>query len=88
VIPGAPGVPVGGDTGGAGVILRVVSRGFCACADLEVSSTKVPATTTSVRTAFALVKAPLNAHDERSCSGVELVVCVSLTHERTVYFTL
>ena len=32
-MPGVPGVPVGGVTGGAGVIFRVVSRGSCARAD-------------------------------------------------------
>lgn len=70
-------MPVGGVTGGAGVILRVVSRGSCARAGTLVNSSEAQAR-----------RASASARDERRDSGVELVVFVSLTDERTVYFTL
>ena len=75
-MPGAPGVPVGGVTGGCGVILRVVSRGSCACVIRGAMQNNAPA-----------MKRSVARRDQRSAERVELVVFVSLTHERTVYFT-
>jgi len=72
-MPGVPGVPVGGVDGGAGVTLRVVS---CACAVTGALQSNAPAAKRSVA-----------RRDQRSVERVELVVFVSLTHERTVYFT-
>ena len=72
-IPGVPGVPVGGVAGGVGVTLRVVS---CACVVRGTLQSNAPA-----------AKRSLARRDQRSVERVELVVFVSLTHERTVYFT-
>ncbi|OLD51215.1 MAG: hypothetical protein AUI63_00925 [Gemmatimonadetes bacterium 13_1_40CM_2_60_3] len=75
-IPGVPGVPVGGVAGGAGVIFRVVSRGSWACAfRLAAKSNAIAAKTSATR------------REEDGAERAELVVCVSLTRERTVYFT-
>jgi len=71
-----PGVLVGGVTGGWGVTLRVVSRGSWARAFRGTKQSNVPAAKRSVA-----------RRDQRSVERVELVVFVSLTHERTVYFT-
>jgi hypothetical protein len=76
-IPGAPGVPVGGDGGRAGSTLRVVSCGSCARA---FSGAKKKAPMIAVASASERLA--------RATSCVEVVVVVSLTHERTVYFTL
>ena len=76
-MPGVPGVPVGGVTGGAGVIFRVVSRGSCARA--------TPVAANSERN---IAVASVAMRPSRSLTRAELVVCVSLTPERTVYFTL
>jgi hypothetical protein len=75
-IPGVPGVPDGGVAGGAGVTVRVVSRGSWARAR-------------GVTTLKATSAAPASATIRRARAGkcAELVVCVSLTNERTVYFT-
>jgi len=77
LMPGVPGVPVGGVTGGAGVTLRVVSRGSCARAHGAAANT-------DSKTAVASAA----MRPTRSRASAELVVCVSLTTERTVYFTL
>jgi hypothetical protein len=76
-MPGVPGVPLGGVTGGAGVIFLVVSRGSWARA--------IPLVAQSEKIA---VIASTAMRPVRSSTGAELVVLVSLTHERTVYFTL
>jgi hypothetical protein len=69
-------VPVGGVAGGVGLIFRVVSRGSCARALLAAAkSNAIVANESSARRELCRA--------ERT----ELVVCVSLTHERTVYFT-
>lgn len=67
---------MGGVTGGAGITLRVVSRGSCACAvPLAATNNPIVASTSAARA------------EQREAKGAELVVCVSLTNERTVYFT-
>ena len=75
-MPGNPGVPVGGVEGCAGVTVRVVSRVSCArAAELaarSIDSAEIPR---------VKMRPPCLAQ------RAELVVCVSLTHERTVYFT-
>ena len=68
-------MPVGG--AGAGVTLRVVSRGSCARAGRAAAQS----TATTPKTSIAPCA-------QRRIERAELVVCVSLTHERTVYFTL
>src|SRR4029079_18501202 len=74
-MPGVPGVPDGGVTGAVGVTLGG-SRGSCACA-VELAASSSPRAT--------------NMHTEltrrRDVKCAELVVCVSLTDVRTVYFT-
>jgi len=75
-IPGVPGVPVGGVTGGAGVIFRVVSRGSCARALRPAANSDAIAAKTSAA-----------RRETHRLERAELVVCVSLTRERTVYFT-
>ena len=84
-----PGVPVGGDSGGLGVTLRVVSLGSCARAGAAAASSSSMATQKADE-AEPLLRAKTDpiARDKRPRSSVELVVCVSLTRERTVYFTL
>jgi hypothetical protein len=75
-MPGVPGVPDGGVTGGAGVTFRVVSRGSWALAvELAASSNPIAR------------KRSGEVRCKRDDGCAELVVCVSLTHERTVYFT-
>jgi hypothetical protein len=59
------------------VIFRVVSRGSCARAAELMAQSVNSAPTTSVK---------IGALCSVECA--ELVVCVSLTQERTVYFTL
>ena len=76
-MPGVPGVPVGGVGAGAGVTFRVVSLGSCARA------TAVAADSDRNMTAASAAVRPV-----RPVARAELVVCVSLTPERTVYFTL
>jgi len=57
--------------------VRVVSRGSCARADeLTAQSIESAAIPSVKRRPHCVLK------------RAELVVCVSLTHERTVYFTL
>ena len=75
-IPGVPGVPVGGVAGG-GVTFRVVSLGSCARATSAAVDSDSNTTVAS-----AAIRAT------RAVARAELVVCVSLTTERTVYFTL
>ena len=77
LIPGAPGVPVGGVTG-AGRVLRVVSWGSCACACTAEPHTDPTRTIATSR----------RERETRVTSCVEVVVVVPLTNERTVYFTL
>ena len=72
-----PGVPVGGVTGGAGVTFRVVSLGSWA------RTTGVATNSDSITTVASAAIRPT-----RPFARAELVVCVSLTPERTVYFTL
>jgi hypothetical protein len=75
-MPGVPGVPVGGVTGGAGVIFRVVSRGSWPRAVRPAAkSNEIAASTIATR------------REKDDAKRAELVVCVSLTRERTVYFT-
>ena len=70
-------MPVGGETGWVGGFVRVVSRESCA-RTVELTPT------TASNTLRVSAK-----NDPRCTVGcAELVVCVSLTHERTVYFTL
>jgi hypothetical protein len=64
-------------TGGAGVTLRVVSLGSCARAVRPAAHSIAMAASASAA-----------RRDPRSIERAELVVCVSLTHERRVYFTL
>jgi len=54
----------------------VVSSGFCARANRGAIESNAPSAKTSPA-----------RRDQRSVERVELVVFVSLTHERTVYFT-
>ena len=77
LIPGIPGVPVGGDTGLSGVTFRVVSWASCARASSDAHNEAPMVATASASERVA-----------RPTSCVEVVVVVSLTHERTVYFTL
>ena len=74
-MPGVPGVPDGGVTGGGGLTL-VVSRGSCPRA-VELTAPSNPSATVTTS------KAPA----ARDAKRAELVVCVSLTNVRTVYFT-
>jgi hypothetical protein len=63
--------------GWLGVSVRVVSRGSCArAAELTAQSIE----------SAAIPSVKMRPHCR--LSRAELVVCVSLTHERTVYFTL
>jgi hypothetical protein len=57
------------------VTFRVVSLGSCARAVFAPADRIIPVASTTMRPA-------------RRFARVELVVCVSLTPERTVYFTL
>lgn len=68
---------MGGVTGGAGVIFRVVSLGSCARATAVAANSdrNTAVASAAIRLAHSLARA-------------ELVVRVSLTPERTVYFTL
>jgi hypothetical protein len=62
--------------GSVGVTFRVVSRGSCARAALPPAhSNAIVANESSAR------------RDPCRAERTELVVCVSLTHARTVYFT-
>ena len=58
------------------MIFRVVSRGSWACAlRLAANSNAIAAYTSAAR------------REKHGAERAELVVCVSLTRERTVYFT-
>jgi len=72
-----PGIPVGGVVGSAGVMVRAVSRGSCAC----------PGDAATQRTATSAAATP-PTRAARRVAKTEVVVVVSLTLERTVYFTL
>jgi hypothetical protein len=76
-IPGVPGVPVGGVAGGGGLTFRVVSRGSCARAAVADANSD-----TATAVASSAIRPP------RRLARAEIVVRVSLTPERTVYFTL
>jgi hypothetical protein len=58
-------------------VTRVVSRGSCARAAVVAADSDRNTTVTSVA-----------IRPTRTVARAELVVCVSLTTERTVYFTL
>jgi len=68
-------VPVGGVAGG-GTTLRVVSLGSWARATGVTANSSIAAV------------ASVAMRPAREVARAELVVCVSLTPERTVYFTL